>query len=148
MKRGNTNLDFLMTSGGAVLLILLLIGLVFMLGLFDTRNYLGKRAVGLNQIGILDWRLNSAGEYIVIVRNQAGVRINVTAIDAEFENKTIENDMSFVLDPGETRELQVGTYSNRYKSGSSYSIQMKVNYKDILTEFEHTDSGTVYGKVE
>ena len=148
MKKGQAGLDFLMTYGWALLLIVLVIGALFALGIFDIGSFVGSKASGFAQISPVGWQVTSAGVFTIKFENHAGTDINVTAINATMGTQTVEYTTAFDVDNGgQSNTITVGTFSNPGSSGSSYTIKVELDYTDQDTGFQYVDSGTVTGKV-
>ena len=147
-KRGQAALDFLMTYGWALLLIVLVVGALFALGIFDTGTFLGSRASGFTQIGVSGWQLNSSGIFSIKFKDKAGTDVNITAINITLNTLTLTNNTSVSIANGkESGTLVVGNFSTVPASGGSYSVRVAINYMDSATSFNYTDSGTLTGKV-
>ena len=147
-KKGQAGLDFLMTYGWALLLIVIVIGALFALGVFNVGSFVGTRASGFAEVAPIGWQISSSGVLTMKFRNDAGVNINVTSINATLGTQTISYTTPFTISNGEkSSTITVGTFSNPGSSGSSYSVKVKINYKNMDTGFEAIDSGTVTGSV-
>lgn len=147
MKTGQAGLDFLMTYGWALLLIVLVIGALFALGIFDIGSFTGNRASGFTQMGATGWRLTPAGDFTMQFRNTAGTNVNITAINATYGTQTISYNSSVAVSNGQSSStISVGTFTSPPASGASYTVQVKVTYTDLTTGFVYGDSGTVTGR--
>ncbi len=148
IKRGQAGLDFLMTYGWALLLIVLVVGALFALGIFDISNFLGSRATGFTQIGVSAWRITPAGVLTMQFRNQAGTSINVTSINATLGTSTVNYGTGFNISNGQTSStITVGTFGTPPSSGAGYSVRINIAYTDLTTGFAYADSGTITGRV-
>lgn len=148
MRKGQAGLDFLMTYGWALLIIVLVVGALFALGIFDIGSFLGSKASGFAQVGVVGWKVAGDGEFTAKFENHAGTDINVTGVSAVLGTETITYTTGFAIDNGkQSGTITVGSFANPGSSGSSYSIAVTLNYTDSDTGFQYTDSGTVTGKV-
>lgn len=148
MRKAQAGLDFLMTYGWALLLIVLVVGALFALGIFDLGSFTGSKASGFAQVGVVGWQLTSAGAFTMQFENHAGTNINVTEINATLGTQSLNYSTEFTLDNGQqSSSIAVGTFSNPGNSGTSYDIAVEIAYTDTETGFDYRDSGTVTGKV-
>ncbi len=146
--KGQASLDFLMTYGWALLIIVLIVAALFSLGIFDAGTFLGSRSSGFTQIGVSAWRIDSGGNMTVQLRNRAGNDVNLTLINATLNNQSITYNTTTKLANGKaSASILVGNFSNAPSSGGSYSVNMQITYTDLSTGFSYLDSGTVTGKV-
>ncbi len=148
MKKAQAGLDFLMTYGWALLLIVLVVGALFALGIFDVGSFLGSKASGFAQLSPVGWRLSSVGALTVMLENHAGTHVNVTAINATMGTETVNYGTAFTMATGaQSSTTTVGTFSSPGSVGDSYSIEVVISYIDTSTGFQYVDSGTVTGRV-
>lgn len=148
MKKAQAGLDFLMTYGWALLLIVLIIGALFALGIFDIGSFLGSRASGFAQVGVSAWRLAPDGTVTVQFENHVGSDIQITSISAVLGIQNINYSTPVDIDNGQrSGTLTLGTFGNPSSAGSSYSIAVDMTYTDLATGFEYGDAGTLTGQV-
>ncbi len=148
MKKAQAALDFLMTYGWALLLIVLVVGALFALGIFDVGSFLGSKASGFAQVGIVGWKLADDGAFTAKFENHAGSNINVTSINATLGTESVAYNSTFNVNNGQqSSTIAVGTFSSPGGKGTSYSINVNIAYTDKKTGFAYTDAGTITGKV-
>jgi len=142
-------LDFLMTYGWALLIVVLVVGALFALGIFDIGTFMGNKTSGFTQIGVSGYKLASDGMLTLKLKNLAGTNVNITSINATLGVTTIGNSTLFALSNGrESAIFSVGNFSSATPSaGSSYSIRVEIHYNDTSSGFSYLDSGTLVGKV-
>ena len=149
MKKAQAGLDFLMTYGWALLLIVLVVGALFALGIFDIGNFLGNRVAGFSNIGVNAWRVADDGVLTVKFSNKAGTDINITNINATYNTDTLNYSTPVQINNGkESGTITVGTFPSPGSKGSSYTVTMAISYTDKKTGFQYGDSGTITGKIE
>ncbi|VVB57227.1 Uncharacterised protein [uncultured archaeon] len=147
MKKAQIGLDFMMTYGWAILLIVLIMGALFTMGIFDIGSFLGNHSSGFAQIKPVAWRLDSSGMLTVQFQNSAGTNVNITAVNATLGTNTISFGNSTLLLSGKKSDsLSLGTFPAAPPSGSSYSAQVQITYIDTATSFVYNDGGTLTGK--
>lgn len=148
MKKAQAGLDFLMTYGWALLLIVLIIGALFALGIFDIGSFLGSRAAGFAQVGVSAWRVADTGALTVQFENHVGSDIQITNVDAFMGTQAINYTTPIDLANGErSSTITLGTFPTPGTVGSSYSVELELTYTDTATGFEYGDAGTITGQV-
>ncbi len=148
MRKAQAGLDFLMTYGWALLLIVLVVGALFALGVFDIGSFTGSKATGFAQVGVVGWKLDTGGILTAKFENHAGTDINITSINATYKTSSVTYSTTFNVDNGkQSGTITVGTFGSPGSKGSSYTVKMEITYSDRNTGFVYTDSGTVTGKV-
>jgi len=135
-----------MTYGWALLLIVLAVGALFSLGIFNTGSFVGARAVGFTQIGVTAWRVDATGNLSLQLANRAGTDVNVTNITATYRTESITaNYTTLLISNGATSSTQNATNFTGIASGTTYSIPMTIIYTDRLTGFVYQTTGTLTG---
>ncbi|MCX6773048.1 MAG: hypothetical protein NTV88_04755 [Candidatus Micrarchaeota archaeon] len=146
-KHGQAALDFLMTYGWALLIVVLALGAIYSLGVFDLGTFVGNRATGFAQMGIVGWQLSSSGPLTIAFRNNAGTDINITRVNVTYQTQTLSSNSTVPVTSGQqSANITIGTFNNtRY--GGSYAVQVSVEYVDVATAYSYIDSGNLYGRV-
>ncbi|VVB73438.1 Uncharacterised protein [uncultured archaeon] len=147
MVKGQSALDFLMTYGWALLLIVLAVGALFALGVFNTGSFVGARAVGFTQIGVSAWRVNGSGNFTVQLANRAGTDVNVTNITSTYLGNTFVTNQTVSISNGATSATLAIANMTGVTAGATYSVPMSIIYVDRLTGFVYQTSGTLTGIV-
>jgi hypothetical protein len=148
MKKAQAGLDFLMTYGWALLLIVLVVGALFALGLFDVGSFLGSKASGFAQMSPVGWRVASTGAMTLMFENHAGTGVNVSSISATLGTENVTYSTPFTVASGaRSNTISVGTFTGAGDVGDSYSIEVIISYTDSSTGFSYVDSGTLTGRV-
>jgi len=136
-----------MTYGWALLLIVLVVGALFSMGIFDMGMFTGSRATGFSQVGVSAWQMTSGGVLSLKLRNNVGKDINVTVINATYNNAFQAYGNGVLLNVGkESAATTVGTFTSAPAKGSSYSVRVDIQYTDTSSGFSYTDAGTLSGK--
>ena len=145
-KKGQAGLDFLMTYGWALLLIVLVVGALFALGIFNVGSFTGSKAAGFAQLTPVGWQLATDGTLTVKFSNHAGTDVNVINVTAKMGSTTKYNDTAFTIDNGEISGTVTISGLPSKTAGSTYSIKLTLKYTDMATNFEYEDGGTITGK--
>ncbi len=153
-RSGQGALEYLMTYGWAILIIVIIGGALYSLGIFNPMTWLAgsKRATGFSNIEVRDWALKSDGLTIVL-GNRAGKALVVTAINAvridggggavsctaSYSQALADNDL-VTLHPG------TNGCASGLRTGNGYSLETEITF--TLAGSIHTETGTITGKLE
>ncbi len=135
MRKGQTAIEYLMTYGWAILIILIVAGVLAYYGIFAPSGFLGPSSSGFAQVAVVSpWDLNAAGELKVILENRVGSEINVTRVYAD---TTSSIGSSQPISAGAGISIPAGGRSNfissvfaglAANSGTTYRIYVSVEY--------------------
>jgi hypothetical protein len=148
--KGQAALDFLMTYGWAILLVILVAGALFTLGIFDVGSMVGNRAVGFTQVSVDAFKVATDGTLTAKLENQVGIPISIDYVNATYLGTTVSNSSTGITNLGvgsNTPTLTVGDIGD-VSSGNSYTITLKIGYTDINSNFSYVETGTLNGAVE
>jgi len=82
--KGQTAVEYLMTYGWAILIILIVAGVLAYYGIFAPSGFLGPTARGFGTVAVISpWDLSTAEVLKLQVENRAGQTINITAVDVD-----------------------------------------------------------------
>jgi hypothetical protein len=148
-RKGQAALDFLMTYGWAIALVVIIAAVLFSMGLFDTSNFVGNKATGFSGVAVKDWSYLANGTFSVLFSNQVGQPVNLnnvtvsiggaTPVQMTGSNATVQvgaNSVTFIADD----LLPTGTI------GNSYTATVVVGYQ-TPSGFTYTSAGTLTGKM-
>jgi len=150
IKKGQAALDFLMTYGWAIALVVIIAAVLFALGIFDVSNFIGNKAAGFSGVAVQGWRMDTTGLFTLKLANQVGQQINVTAISVNVGSTTVGmNTTAFTLAPGAasaTLTSPVAAFGTQ-TGNTGYTAKVNINYTDMNTGFAYSTAGTLTGKV-
>ncbi|MBI4020567.1 MAG: hypothetical protein HY367_04500 [Candidatus Aenigmarchaeota archaeon] len=150
-KSGQSAMEYLMTYGWAILIIIIVAAALFALGVFNPATFTGKRATGFPNIGNPpDW-IYTGSTFNVSVKNSLGSPINITAMTAATPSSNCgavagsnPSAMPFVLGSGQTATVWFTTCP-ALTSGTAYSLSVSITYTQQGGTFSVTDTGTLTG---
>ncbi|MFA6907553.1 MAG: hypothetical protein WC263_01880 [Candidatus Micrarchaeia archaeon] len=145
MKKGQAALDFLMTYGWAIALVVIVAAALFALGVFDVSNFVGTKAAGFSGVAVQGWQM-SGTTLAVKLTNQVGQKINITGVSATIGTSTVANMTVMELSTGETSGAIGITGLPSQTSGAGYQAKMTINYTDLNSGFLASTTGTLTGK--
>jgi len=157
MKRGQTALEYLVTYGWAILVIVIIAAILWYFGVFNPSKWTQeKQCGGFSSLQCMDFKVNSTGWLTIKVGNKAGVGItslNITngtgaskacsggtTLAPNQQVTCVVNMSGATLADGSTLSPTVGT-------GVSYEIG-NVTFSFVSQGIPHNDVGFVKGKTE
>ena len=168
-KKGQTAMEYLMTYGWAILIIIIVAAALFALGVFNPGTFTQSTATGFPQIQVPTggWSMSGSADTLTLVfANQAGAVIDVTAVKVSIGTNVETNDTTTNLGPiGNNGAIQLspnqqaavninmGTSGGNpaggvdYTAGTSYTAQVEITYTNTNTGLQQKSSGTVTGVV-
>ncbi len=156
-RRAQAAMEFLMTYGWAVLVVLLAIGALAYFGVLSPQNLLPERTVFQAPISNLDNAVvdKTAGTVEVALINNKGVPINISLYPSDWTNK--ESTGGCKIDPSiaaavsvngaayENADEATGIYSARIENGGKFLIKFNCS-NTLIAGGKVKDSFTFYYK--
>ena len=157
MKKGQAALEYLLTYGWAILIVIIVGASLYSLGVFTPGQWTGKRQTGFSQFRVEDFKLDTDEILTVVFKNQVGKSVTLHSIEATFKGEqctfAIPDDLdsaSSTISPTIVYMAEkdcTSTYGN-LEERTSFSITVDFFYEDLDSGLNHTDSGTLFGSVE
>jgi len=142
-------MEYLMTYGWAILIVVIVAAALFALGVFNPATYTGTRATGFANLGVpSDWQRTAAGAFTIVLKNALGQAVTFNQVNA-----TCGPVATPIVVLATTQPLLVGaggtiTYTGSCSSiaaGSSYSTTVSASYTVQGQTLMRSDTGTVTG---
>jgi hypothetical protein len=146
--KGQTAVEYLMTYGWAILIILIVAGVLAYYGIFAPSGFLGPTARGFGQVQVLSpWSLATTGTLTINVENRVGGTINVTTLNLTTDSVTYSPSgfTPVQITSGQQKTVSAFFSSLPVKNtGESYSVTITIyyNYSDQTFSSTGTLSGT------
>jgi hypothetical protein len=155
-RKGQAALDFLMTYGWAIALVVIIAAVLFALGIFDVSNFVGSKAAGFSGVAVQGWKLGTDGTFSLKLSNQVGQLISVNSVNVTIgQNNTpfaqslwTVQTVPFQLSPGAssgTMTSPTAAYGVQ-TNGGGYTAKVTIGYTDLNSNFNYTTTGTLTGK--
>src|SRR3989338_1955535 len=145
-RKGQAALDFLMTYGWAIALVVIIAAVLFALGIFDVSNFVGSKAAGFSGVAVTGWKFDTAGGFTMKVSNQVGQPITVSNISVTIGSNTSNVATPFDLATGEASATQTFSGFASQIAGSGYTAKVTIAYTYKNSGFDYTSTGTLTGK--
>jgi hypothetical protein len=170
-RKAQGALEYLITYGWAILIIVIIGGALFALGVFNPSSWVSnKRATGFASIQVKDWKVTSPGGLFLVLGNKLGDTITIEGVNmttAGALTPCFSNYAFSLLPLNATNTLSVdesgktipasgamtGTYGSAPDTcgnaglGKTYTLTVQIQYT-TPTGVSHIDTGTITGKVE
>lgn len=149
-RKGQAALDFLMTYGWAIALVVIIAAVLFALGIFDVSTFTGSRAAGFAGVAVSGWNLGTAGTMSMKLSNQVGTQVRIDGVSVTIGTTTATlAGLPVTLNTGQqsaTLSTAAGSFGN-LTAGTGYTAKVNVNYTDTNANFAYTTSGTLTGRI-
>lgn len=146
-------MEYLMTYGWAILIIIIVVAVLFSLGVFNPSTYTQTTATGLSgfRVPAGGWQLSSGGTLTMQVENGVGATIDIQGTGVRIGstagsiNHTWGSEVR--LGPGQTVTLNLTGLGSR-TSGTAYSADINITYENVDTGLPgFISTGTLTGTV-
>jgi hypothetical protein len=149
--KGQTAVEYLMTYGWAILIILIVAGVLAYYGIFAPAGFLGPTARGFGQVQVLNpWAVASTGAVTLNLANRVGGAINITSVAMTIDTNpytcTPTADLTIAAGEDEVFTCAAGPITGA-TTGGSYSATLVISYRypaDAATA-DFSTSGTITG---
>lgn len=152
-EKAQTSLEFLMTYGWAILIVLVIVVVAWQWGFFNPGGVVKKGSSGFWGVKPMDFSYNTDGDLILSLKNGVGGVINITEVEVRGGSVTYIDSVDTPLSispgsqstyslPSATSELQGGSI------GSSYNLFLSIEYNDSRTLEVYRSSGKIWGSIE
>lgn len=147
MLKGQTALEYLMTYGWAILIVIIAVGALFGLGLTKPCRWVGTQVSGFTGGGfeVATPRFDSAGYLEFDLKRIGAATVTVGTVDGTFKTVTKSFSVSGDMATGNTTAVNITGFATQ-PSGDCYSVDAKVNYNEGGRAF--TAAGKVSGTIE
>ena len=147
-KKSQAAMEFLMTYGWAILVVLVAVGALAYFGVLSPDKFLPQKCLLQSGIGCLDSKATSIGtdNLQLYIQNALGYDINLNSISAaKCTAVTAPAAFPFTLSNGATTTVKL---TCGLTSGSKYNGGVGIVYTNIDTQIQHTNNGSVTTRVE
>ena len=128
-KRSQSALEYMMTYGWAILIIVIVAVILYSMGIFNPSSSISSTITGFQQTPISSAICTPTGVLVVSIEDATGNLINITSVNATANGKTAITTPNQLINPGNSaRVLILGGCSN--VSNTHFSSQITINYKE------------------
>lgn len=147
-RKAQVSIEFVMTYGWAILVILVVLIVAWQWGLFNLGGTVKPGFSGFWGVVPMDFKYTSGGDFELSLSNSVGADVNVTSIEIAIEsNEYVDNDIIPISAGNRSLSKTPGLPVNNI--GSNYEIFISINYTDDRTGSDiYRSSGRIWGFVE
>ncbi len=151
MKKGQAALEYLMTYGWAILIIVIIGVALYAMGIFNPSTFVGKKYSGLTAFTVLDWKaIDTTNDTFVVELSPRGHTFSAISATLKYGGATWAcTPSSTTMNPSGKYNITCTTSTNVWTKGDTYTnLGLSITYTDQDTGLQHTSTGTFSGKVE
>ncbi|NUN11205.1 hypothetical protein HUU53_01010 [Candidatus Micrarchaeota archaeon] len=145
-RRAQASMEFLTIYGFAFLALIVVLGAMFYLGVFDLKSLQGSTRKGFANVVPLDWSLDVNGELALSLKNNAGTKIRINEISGKIDQQQGTASTSFLLLQGAKGLLAVNGMP-QLNYNDYYEMSLLIKYVDLETGYDYVESGFITGKI-
>jgi len=139
-RKSQAALEFIMTYGWAILVVLVAIGALAYFGVLSPDRFLPSKCTLQSGIACLDHKA-TATSLVIYVKNSLGYDLTVDAVKAQ--------QCTALGSQGALSNGQSATYTlTCVNTGSKYNGDVNISYTNTDTGVSHTNQGEVTTKIE
>ncbi|MFH1750787.1 MAG: hypothetical protein ABH863_03855 [Candidatus Micrarchaeota archaeon] len=153
-RRAQSGLEYLVTYGWAIFIVVLVLAILWYMGVFDSINLAGtaNSASGFASFTYLDHYVNTTGA-VILLANSVTRKITVNSVTVGVVDNTADTDCSagLPLIVGANGEFIITCASIPQGalplSGNRYDLAVTIQFTDMVSGNGHTDIGFIGGKI-
>ncbi len=147
LRRGQSALEYLVTYGWAILVIVIIAGLLWYFGIFNPSRFVGgKQCGGFGAFICQDFKVSTNGSLTIVLNNNVGGTVNAVNITT--------GTSGFICSPttvaakGNATCAVAGVVPAGSTGHTVHQWTVRINYTDARSGISHTDTGFINGKYE
>lgn len=150
-KKGQSALEYLMTYGWAILIIIIVGGVLYYYGVFSPGKLVGESKIGFSKVDVDAWTIDTSGATPVMkikLVNKVGKDINITNVTVTDGTNIDFHEPNEKVSAGEKSDfISIDLTNLNPSSGSAYKYDVTIYY--YITEYgpgtTFKSSGTLSG---
>ena len=154
--RGQASLEFLMTYGWAILVVLVVISSLAYFGVLNPQQFLPRKCqFGQGFICIDHQLLKTGGTFpgklTILLNNGLGNDVEITKFNFTSDNNKVtcaKSSIGLIITAGSEKALSVNCTKLDLPKGVRVKGTMRLSYDDLLSNLDHTIPGTLLTDIE
>ena len=152
-EKAQTSLEFLMTYGWAILIVLVIVVVAWQWGFFNPGGVVKKGSSGFWGVKPLDFSYKVNGDLELSLKNGVGGGINITEVVVRGGSVTYTDTLvtPLSISPGSQSTYSLSGSTSGLQGGgigSSYDLFLSIEYNDSRTQEFYRSSGRIWGSIE
>ncbi len=126
--RGQAAVEYLMTYGWAILILVTVLGILYSVGILNPQSYTQEECLFQPSLKCESLSLNTNGEVGITLRNGMGFPIRITGVEISYEGKACSgNNPARIV--GNNDQIKIsGKCNGDFISGNVYNFKVKIDY--------------------
>ena len=151
--RGQNAVEYMMTYGWAILVVLVAGVMVWQMGILELSRNITPDKRGFSQVTPLDWGLRDDGSFVVVVQNNAGTILEITDVGAILEvggSGACTLDTVVPIDnfrPASTQRVDFSDCTIDGDTGDYYRMNLTIRYQNKASALPHVSNGVLWGPI-
>ncbi|MFH0860526.1 MAG: hypothetical protein V1921_04945 [Candidatus Altiarchaeota archaeon] len=149
--KGQGALEFLMTYGWALLLLIVAILMAWQLGLFNIGGDIAPGSLGFWGLMPADFKMVEEGNLSISFVNEVGGSVNITdvqvVVGGTLQSVVLQPSLPVEVPPGSIQNINT-TVIREGEAGGRFEVLLAVDYLDNRTLTSHRSSGRLWGSYE
>lgn len=142
MRKGQAAMEFLMTYGWAILVVLVAIGALAYFGVLSPERLIPERCVMQAGIECADAKV-TATDVTIVLRNSMGYTVDITNVSV---GTNCNNATGWTVVNGDQQTVTVGGCT--FTQGEKMNEDINIAYVNTQTSLSHTVTGSLVRQVE
>ena len=154
-NRGQASLEFLMTYGWAILVVLVVISSLAYFGVLNPQQFLPRKCQFGQGFICIDHQLvyldNDTGNLTILLNNGLGNDVEVTSFNFTSDNNKVvcvKSGINLTITAGSEEALGVFCDKMQLSKGVRVKGTMMLSYEDLLSGLTHSIPGTLLTDIE
>ncbi len=145
-RRSQSALEYMMTYGWAILVIVIVAAVLYSLGIFSPSSSLSTTITGFSNLGTVNAVCLGGTSFTISMGDSTGYPINVTEINLTSSSGKTTYSPNILIQPNSIQTVTVPS-SALCTSGARYSVSAVISYLEPGQVFQgpYTSTGTVAG---
>ncbi|MCL5016553.1 MAG: DUF2341 domain-containing protein [Candidatus Parvarchaeota archaeon] len=145
-RRSQSALEYMMTYGWAILVIVIVAAVLYSLGIFSPSSSLSTTITGFSNLGTVNAVCLGGTSFTISMGDSTGYPINVTKINLTSSSGKTISSPNILIQPNSIQTVTVPS-SSLCTSGARYSVSAVISYLEPGQIFPgpYTSTGTVSG---
>ncbi len=146
MQRSQSALEYMMTYGWAILIIVIVAGVLYSFGVFNPSSSASATITGFSGLGSVQATCQNSNGLVILLGNNLGKTIEILQANATTGGKTIKVNFSVTIPPDQSTSLFFQGVCPS-SQGNRYSASLSIMYSEPGSVFSgpYVSSGTVSG---
>jgi hypothetical protein len=156
-SKGQNAVEYLMTYGWALLIILVVGVAVWQMGFLNISDNVAPGKSGFSQVTPMDWSLSEDKTLTVVVQNNAGTIVSLEAVGtaaylvsngAGICGANSFNPDELTFRPADTRQIIFEDCPvDAARAGEYYRVNLTIQYTNTASQLTHKSNGMIWGSI-